>query len=431
MGAALLARKKGWDVWVSDKGRIEEKDKEVLRQHGIAYEENGHSEDRVLDADEVIKSPGIPNEVSIVKAVEEKGRGWIDEIEFASRYSDAKLIGITGSNGKTTTSFLIHHLFENAGFDVRIAGNMGNSFARELSKGDREYFVLELSSFQLEGIRDFRPDLAVLLNISPDHLERYGMDMSRYVGAKFRIAENQKETDHLVVNYDDPELRKGLEEHRPRARILPISREEKFEQGAYIANEKLIVQIDQKGFSMSIHQQALKGQHNSYNSMAATVAARVFEIRKEVVRESLADFQNAPHRLEFVANVHGIAFVNDSKATNVNATWYALESTDAPIIWVVGGVDKGNDYSSLQPLVRDKVKAIICMTEEPEKIRKAFGDVVESIVEAGSAVEAVGYGYRLGKKGDTVLLSPACASFDLFEDYEDRGDRFKSAVRAL
>ena len=430
-GAALLAAQKGLKVWLSENGNIGEEDKSSLAEQGVRYEECGHTMDPILQAKEVIKSPGVPNEAPVVQEVMAKKGGWIDEIEFASRYTQARLIGVTGTNGKTTCSFLIHHLFQKAGYDVRIAGNMGVSFARQLCEEDHDYFVLELSSFQLEGIRSFRPDMAVILNITPDHLERHGGSMEEYVRAKFRITENQTEADFLVANVDDPEIREMLQKETPRARMLPISGSEKLENGASIENEKLITNIDQKGFTMSIHQLALKGQHNNYNSMAASVAARVFEIRKEVVRESLADFQNAPHRLEFVANVHGITFSNDSKATNVNATWYALESADAPVIWVVGGVDKGNDYSSLQSLVRDKVKAIICLTSDPDKIREAFGDVVDTIVEAQSAVEAVGYGYRLGRKGDTVLLSPACASFDLFEDYEDRGEQFKSAVRAL
>ncbi len=431
IGAGMLAAQQGLEVWVSEHGKIGEAEKATLAAKGVGYEENGHTLERILAAEEVLKSPGVPNEAPVVQEVVARKGGWVDEIEFAARYSKAPSIGITGTNGKTTASFLVHHIFRKAGYDVRIAGNMGRSFSRELCEGDPELFVLELSSFQLEGIRKFRPDLAVILNITPDHLERHGGRMEDYVRAKFRITENQTENDHLVVNIDDQEISKMLEADVSRARILPISQTQKIENGAYIENEKLITNIDQKGFTMSIHQLALKGQHNNYNSMAASVAARVFEIRKEVVRESLADFQNAPHRLEFVANVHGITFTNDSKATNVNATWYALESADAPVIWIVGGVDKGNDYSSLQSLVRDKVKAIICLTKDPDKIREAFGDVVDTIVDAGSAVEAVGYGYRLGRKGDTVLLSPACASFDLFEDYEDRGEQFKSAVRAL
>lgn len=432
IGAALLAKGKGLEVFVSENGRIGGERKALLEGAGIPFEEDGHSVEELVKAKELVKSPGVPNEAPAFRELLDRGKTWIDEIEFASRYSDARIIGVTGSNGKTTTTLLTHHIFQKAGWDVGVAGNMGRSFARELQEnGDRELFILELSSFQLEGIRDFRPDLGVILNITPDHLERYGMGMEGYKNAKFRIAENQRAEDTIVLNVDDPVIREGMEEQKLRARILPISTQQELQEGAYISNEELIIDIDQKRMHMSIHELALQGQHNSYNSMAASIAARVFEIRKEVVRESLADFQNAPHRLEFVANVHGITFTNDSKATNVNSTWYALESTDAPIVWVVGGVDKGNDYSALQPLVREKVKAIICLTKEPDKIREAFGDVVDTIVEAETAVEAVGYGYRLGKKGDTVLLSPACASFDLFEDYEDRGEQFKSAVRAL
>lgn len=432
VGAALLAKQKGLKVWVSDSGTIEEAKREVLWQNGIGYEENGHTLERILEATEVIKSPGIPNEVPVVREVVEQKGEWIDEVEFAFRYSKARIIGVTGSNGKTTTSSLTHHILRKAGLDAGLAGNMGRSFARALyEEGDRDFFVLELSSFQLEGIREFRPHVAMILNITPDHLERYEEGMKAYIGAKFRITMNQTEEDVLILNRDDPVIREEMGERALNARILPISIKEKLQDGAYMDHDELIIDIDQKRMTMTIHELALQGQHNSYNSMAAAVAARVFEIRKEVVRESLADFQNAAHRLEFVAKVHGISFVNDSKATNVNATWYALESSDAPVIWIVGGVDKGNDYSALQPLVREKVKAIVCMTEKPEKIREAFGDVVDTIVEAHSAVEAVGYSYRLGRKGDTVLLSPACASFDLFEDYEDRGNRFKEAVRAL
>jgi UDP-N-acetylmuramoylalanine--D-glutamate ligase len=359
-----------------------------------------------------------------------QGKKVLSEIEFAAQYCKAKTICITGSNGKTTTAMLLHHILKNAGIKVGLAGNIGFSFAKQVAEEEFDWYVLELSSFQLEEMFDFRADIAILTNITPDHLDRYNYDMQLYVDAKYRIIQNQTENDWFIYNYDDPIVRTEIEKRKPKAKMAPFSLKEKLEQGGYLENEELIINI-QKQFTMSIHDLALKGKHNAQNSLASGIAARILEIRKESVRESLADFINVEHRMEFVAKVHGIEFINDSKATNINSAWFALESMDKPTIWIVGGVDKGNDYSELVDLVKDKVKAIICLGTENQKIIDTFGEVVETIVEASSAMEAVAYGYRLAQKDETVLLSPACASFDLFQNYEDRGNQFKNAVRTL
>ena len=431
MGAALLAKRRGLEVFVSDAGPIGEAQRTLLKQEDIAFEEGGHTLERVLDTDELLKSPGIPQEAAVVRAARERGIPVIGEIEFASRYTNAPVIGITGSNGKTTTTLLTHHILTRAGLDAGLGGNVGRSWAGLLADRDHAWWVLELSSFQLDDVKDFKPHIAVLLNITPDHLDRYGGSMERYADSKFRIGLTQGPEDHFIHCADDAVIGKGLERHALKARRWPFSIERELEQGAYLKNDEIHIHTDQNTFHMSILELALQGRHNVYNSMAAGIAARVLEIRKEVVRESLSDFQNVEHRLEHVALVNGIEFINDSKATNVNSTWYALESMDKPVIWIVGGVDKGNDYDALMELVRGRVKAIICLGTDNAKLHEAFGGLGKPMTDAASAQQAVQAAYDLGEPGDVVLLSPACASFDLFENYEDRGRRFKAAVRGL
>lgn len=431
VGAAMLAKKQGYGVFVSDFGSIKEKYKVQLNAAGIEFEEGGHSAEKILSAAEIIKSPGIPEKAPIVKAAKEKAIPVIDELEFAFRYNNGKVIAITGSNGKTTTTLLTYHILQKAGLDVGLAGNVGQSWAGQLAEGDKDYWVIEISSFQLDGTVTFKPYVAMITNITPDHLDRYEYKMENYVRSKFQIAKNQDENDFLILNQEDAETQQMLPEMGLRANLLPFGINTKNTAGA-VANDTEINFLNHKNpFTMSIHELALQGKHNLHNSMASAIAARVLDIRKEVIRESLSDFQGVEHRLEFVANVHGIEFVNDSKATNINSTWYALESVTKPVIWVVGGVDKGNDYTELVPLVKEKVKAIICLGVENDKIINAFTGIVETIVEARSAREAVQKGYNMGTNGDMVLLSPACASFDLFENYEDRGRQFKTAVKGL
>lgn len=439
VGTAVLGLKKGFDVFLSDKGRIKDKYKDVLSKYEIQWEEEQHTEVLILNADEVVKSPGIPDKAELIMALHKKGIPVISEIEFAGRYTKAKKICITGSNGKTTTTLLIHHILQKAGVHVALGGNIGKSFAMLVAenacdpeKKDFDYYVLELSSFQLDGMFDFKADIAVLLNITPDHLDRYNYELQNYTDSKFRIIQNQTEDDAFVYCIDDEVIAKELSKKVIRARQYPFSIKQKVEQGAYLENNQLIINPNKTNpLFMTIQELALQGKHNIYNSMAAAVSTKLVEIRKETIRESLSDFHNIAHRLEVVGNVHGIEFINDSKATNVNSTWYALESMTNPVILILGGVDKGNDYSMLNSLVKEKVKAIICLGTDNNKIIKAFTGVVGTIMEARSAKEAVDQAYRLGKKGDTVLLSPACASFDLFDDYEDRGTQFKQAVRSL
>jgi UDP-N-acetylmuramoylalanine--D-glutamate ligase len=431
-GAALLAKKRGVPVFVSDAGNIKADYRDLLREHDIEYEEGGHSANRVLAATEIVKSPGIPDTASLVRAATDKGIPVISEIEFASRYTSSTIVGITGSNGKTTTTLLTGHILKKAGLDVAVGGNVGTSFAGLVAERDRPIYVLELSSFQLDGIRDFCPHIAILTNITPDHLDRYAYRMGNYVASKFRIAMNQRDTDHFIHCADDPETINGMAIHSVKARRWPFSIETTQPLGGYLQDKSIHINTDnQNPFSMSILELALQGRHNVYNSMAAGIAARVLDLRNEVIRESLSDFQNVEHRLERVATVNGIEFINDSKATNVNSTWYALETMEKPVIWIVGGTDKGNDYSALRELVKQKVKAIVCLGKDNSKIHKAFGDLVATIVETDNASAAVQQAYDLGEVGDVVLLSPACASFDLFENYEDRGRKFKAAVRAL
>lgn len=430
VGAAVLAKKQGWNVFVSDFGSIPEKFKEVLEEKGFDWEEGKHTEERILSADLVVKSPGIPETAPLIKKLREKGVKIISEIEFAGYYTDAFKICITGSNGKTTTTMLTHHILKKAGLNVGLAGNVGDSFAKLVAEEQYDYYVLELSSFQLDDMYDFNADIAILLNITPDHLDRYEYKMENYINSKFRIIQNQTNSDWFIYNMDDINISTWIDSHEIKAKKAPFSLTQKVEQGGYLNEEQITINIKDQ-FTMSIHELALKGRHNVQNSLASGITSRILEIRKESIRESLSDFVNVEHRLEFVAKVHGIEFINDSKATNINSTWFALESMENPTVWIVGGVDKGNDYTELMDLVKDKVKAIICLGKDNKKIVDTFTDVVETIVEASSALEAVAYGYRLAKKDETVLLSPACASFDLFENYEERGNEFKKAVRAL
>lgn len=430
VGAAILAKKMGWNVFVSDFGAIKEMYKKELNERGFEWEEGKHSEQRILQADLIIKSPGIPENVSLIKKLRENGVKIISEIEFGGYYSKAKTICITGSNGKTTTTMLTYHILQKANINVGLAGNVGTSFAKQIVENDFEWYVLELSSFQLDDMFEFKADIAILTNITPDHLDRYNYEMQNYVNSKFRILQNQTENDWFIYNYDDTIIQAEIAKRTINAKTAPFSLKEELKNGGFANEQQITININEK-FTMSIHDLALKGKHNTQNSLASGIASRILEIRKEVVRESLEDFVNVEHRLEFVAKVHGIEFINDSKATNVNSTWFALESMDKPTVWIVGGVDKGNDYSDLLGLVKDKVKAVICLGVDNKKLIETFTGIVETIVEARSAMEAVAYGYRLAKDGETVLLSPACASFDLFDNYEDRGNQFKEAVRSL
>ncbi len=430
VGAAILAKKMGWNVFVSDFGKIQDEFKTELIENQLEWEEENHSEERILQADLVIKSPGIPDKAPLIMKVRESGIKIISEIEFGSYYSNAKTICITGSNGKTTTSMLLYHILKKAKLNVGLAGNVGKSYAKQIAENTFDWYVLELSSFQLDDMHEFKADIAILTNITPDHLDRYAYNMQNYVDSKFRILQNQTDKDWFIYNFDDPIIQAEIAKRSISAKQAPFSLKEEMKIGGHANKEQITININEQ-FTMSIHDLALKGRHNTQNSLASGIASRILEIRKEVVRESLEDFVNVEHRLEFVAKVHGIEFINDSKATNVNSTWYALETMDKPTVWIVGGVDKGNDYSELLDLVTDKVKAIICLGLDNQKLLETFSGAVETIVEARSAMEAVAYGYRLAKKDETVLLSPACASFDLFDNYEDRGNQFKEAVRSL
>ncbi len=430
-GAALLGKKLGYDVYLSDAGKLRDKYRGVLTSSGVRFEEGGHTTAFTEGAELVVKSPGIPGTVPAVAAFKSAGTEVISEIELASRHTSGKIVAVTGTNGKTTTTLLTGHIFAKAGMDTAVAGNVGDSFAGMLAERDREVWVLEVSSFQLDDTVHFNPDVAVLLNITPDHLDRYGNSIDAYADAKFAVTANQGPDRHFIYCADDPVTAQLLRRRKVRAEMHPVSLNREVSNGAYIAQDNIIINLHNKSLTMSIHDLALQGKHNAYNSMAAGVSARIFEIRKEIVRESLSDFQNIEHRLEFVAEIHGIKFINDSKATNVNSTWYALESLEGPVVWIVGGVDKGNDYSLIAPLVREKVKAIICLGKDNKKLLDFFGPMTDDISEAGSAREAVGLAYQSAEKGDTVILSPACASFDLFENYEERGHLFKTAVRAL
>jgi len=432
-GTAVLAKKKGFEVFVSDRGNIKDKYKKVLSHNGIAYEEGKHTSRKVLNADEVVKSPGIPDKSEMILELRKKRIPVISEIEFAARYTNAKLIGITGTNGKTTTTSWIYHILKNAGYKVALGGNVGKSFAMLVAKGNYDYYVLELSSFQLDGMFRTRINIAILTNITPDHLDRYDYKVQNYINSKFRITQNQTKEDAFIYCADDKIIRKELTKRKFKSQLFPFSIEKKIKRGAYLIKDKIKIHINQhkNQLHMFVEELALQGRHNIYNSMAAGIASRLVDVRKSVIRESLSDFQNIEHRLEFVSRVHGVDYINDSKATNVNSTWYALESMANPTVWIVGGVDKGNDYNMLKDLVRQKVKAIVCLGVDNKKIIKAFSKMVDVIVETRSAEEAVRASSRLASKGDTILLSPCCASFDLFDNYEQRGRMFKQAVRSL
>ena len=429
-GAALLAAKHGLKVFVSDQGSIKPKYKELLISKGIAFEENGHSSSLIAKADLVIKSPGIPREAPVLGQT--KNAVVISEIEFASWFTDAFIIAITGSNGKTTTTLLTGHLLRNAGIDVCVAGNTGNSFAVELASRDYTHFVLEISSFQLDDILDFRPDIAVITNITPDHLDRYAHSFDAYAASKMRLVRNQKVTDTFIFCADDETIVQHIKQKQPVSRLIPFSLDKtKSPNGGFIDQNILHLNLYPNPFTMTIEELALQGRHNTYNSLAAGLSGKILGIRNETLKQSLADYQNIEHRLEYVANVHGVSYYNDSKATNVNSTWYALESFNRPIVWIAGGVDKGNDYSKLVPLVRQKVKAIVCLGKDNQKIIDAFGPYVNEIIQTYSAEQAVVAASFLATNKDVVLLSPACASFDLFENFEDRGNQFKQAVKSL
>jgi UDP-N-acetylmuramoylalanine--D-glutamate ligase len=430
-GSAVLALKQGFDVFVSDKGLIKDKYKEILNGQKIKWEEGNHTEKEIISASEVIKSPGIKDDTPLVVKLREKEIPVISEIEFAGRYASGIKICVTGSNGKTTVTNLIYHILKKAGKNVAMTGNVGNSFAMAVAEGGHDYYVIELSSFQLDGMFDFKAEVAVLMNITPDHLDRYGYKLQNYIDSKFRITRNQTKSEYLIFWADDPVIKAELAKKEYGMTLLPFSDTSAENMAAYIENKDLIIDYQNKTNLMTIHEFALKGRHNIYNSMAAALAGKVLNIRKDVIRESLADFQGVEHRLEPVIKVSGINFINDSKATNVNSTWYALECMETDVVWIVGGIDKGNDYSELFPIVKQKVRAVVCLGKDNRKIIEAFKDKVPTIIEATSMDEAVKSAYYLAKKGETILLSPCCASFDLFNNYEDRGRQFKAAVRNL
>jgi UDP-N-acetylmuramoylalanine--D-glutamate ligase len=432
VGTAILGKQKGYDVFVSDFGKIDENYKEVLNHNGITWEEGKHTESFILNADVVMKSPGIPEKAPIVKKLFDEGIKVISEIEFAAPYTKAITIGITGSNGKTTTTMLTYHLLQSAGLSVGLAGNIGKSFAWQVADKEFDSYVLELSSFQLDGIINFKPHIAVITNITPDHLDRYDYKFENYIDSKFRITMSQTEEDYLIYDADDEILKNWLKNNKTKARLIPFSLKEIQTEGAFIHKNKMEVKItNYEEFSIDTETIALEGKHNLKNAMAATTIAKLMQIRNATIRESLSNFQGVEHRLEKVLKIQNVQYINDSKATNVNATFFALDSMTTPTIWIVGGVDKGNDYNELMPLVNEKVKGIICLGVDNKKIIDAFGNVVDVIVEVTKMSEAVRMADRMSEKGDTVLLSPACASFDLFENYEDRGAQFKQAVYNL
>ncbi|RLD29691.1 MAG: UDP-N-acetylmuramoyl-L-alanine--D-glutamate ligase [Bacteroidetes bacterium] len=431
VGTALLGLEKGFEVFVSDKGNIKEKYKEVLIHNEIECEEDQHTEHKILNADVVMKSPGIPDEVAIVKKLVEHNISVISEIEFASQFTDANIIGITGSNGKTTTTMMIHHMLTNADFNAGIAGNIGDSFARQVSKSNYEHYVLELSSFQLDGIEKFKPHIAIITNITPDHLDRYDYKFENYIASKFRIAMNQTKDDYLIYDADDEVIVNYLKMNPVQSILLPFSLVIKVDNGAYLEDNNIKITIKNNQIIMPTANLTLEGKHNIKNAMAASTVAHLLKIRKHTIRESLENFQGAEHRLEHVLRINKVQYINDSKATNVNATYYALESMDAPTVWIVGGEDKGNNYNGLFPFVNEKVKAIICLGVDNRKLFQTFGNMVDIIVETQFMSEAIKIAYKIAEAGDNVLLSPACASFDLFENFEDRGRQFKEAVRKL
>lgn len=431
VGAAVLAQKQGFTVLVSDKGVIKEEFKKVLVEKNIPFEEGKHSLELMNDVDEVIKSPGIPGKADIIRFFNEKKVPIVSEIEFAARYTTAKKICITGTNGKTTTTMLTYHILTKAGYKVGLAGNVGKSFALQVAENDYEYYVIELSSFQLDNMYDFKAEIAVLMNITPDHLDRYEYSMQKYVDSKMRIIQNQTAEDAFIYCDDDEIIKAEVLKHHPKSQWFPFSIKRKEGMTAYIENEQLTINIKSNPLTMSIFELAIQGKHNLYNSMAAGISGRLVDIRKDDVRDSLQDFKSVEHRLEFVNTISGVDFINDSKATNVNSTWYALESMNRPVVWIAGGQDKGNEYEMLHDMVKEKVKAIVCLGLDNKKIIDEFGQLVETIIETDNAEDAVKTAFKLSKKGDIVLLSPACASFDLFKNYEDRGRQFKAAVKSL
>ena len=431
VGTAILGKEKGYDVFVSDFGKIKENYKKVLTDNGIAWEDEKHTEDLILNADVVMKSPGIPEKAPIVKKLIEKGIPVISEIEFAAPFTEAITIGITGSNGKTTTTMLVYHLLKSAGLNVALGGNIGKSFAWQVAENKFDSYVLELSSFQLDGIINYKPHIAIITNISPDHLDRYEYNYQNYIDSKFRITMNQTEEDYLIYDADDEAIAEWFKTNTTKAQLIPFSLTKTFSQGAHITNNTMEVKINHEEFIMETEYIALEGKHNMKNAMAATSVAKLMQIRHSTIRESLSNFQGVEHRLEKVLKIQNVQYINDSKATNVNATFFALDSMNVPTVWIVGGVDKGNDYNELMSLVREKVKAIICLGVDNRKIIDVFGNVVDIMVEVTNMNDAVRMAQRLTEKGDAVLLSPACASFDLFLNYEDRGEQFKQAVRNL
>ena len=431
VGTALLGKKKGYDVFVSDKGEIKKKYKEVLLHNEIEWEEKQHSLAEILNADVVVKSPGIPDKVDVVQQLILANVSVISEIEFAAQFTNANIIGITGSNGKTTTTMLTHHILSEGGLSVGMAGNIGDSFAKQVAETDVENYVLELSSFQLDGIVNFKPHIAIITNITPDHLDRYEYKFENYIASKFQITMNQTKDDYLIYDANDEVITAYLEDHPVQSTLLPFSLTKKLEQGAYLVEKNINIKIDNSHIIMPTANLALEGKHNIKNAMAASTVAQLLKIRKHTIRESLENFQGAEHRLEQVLRINKVRYINDSKATNVNATYYALESMEAPTVWIVGGQDKGTNYKELYPFVNEKVKAIICLGVDNKKLFENFGNMVDIIVETQFMSEAVKIAYKIAEGGDNVLLSPACASFDLFENYEDRGRQFKEAVRKL
>ncbi|MDR3236478.1 MAG: UDP-N-acetylmuramoyl-L-alanine--D-glutamate ligase [Prevotellaceae bacterium] len=431
VGAAVLAKVKGFDVFLSDAGKLKDEYRNTLRQYAVDFEEGQHTESMILNADEIIKSPGIPDTAPLIVKIKTQHTPVISEIEFAGRYSKAKKICITGSNGKTTTTSIIYFLLKNAGLKVGLGGNIGKSFAYQVATEDFDYYVLEISSFQLDGMYDFKADIAVLLNITPDHLDRYDHNIQNYINSKFRITQNMLEDDCFIFCSDDEVTMAHLNKIVLKAQQLPFSQTEEITQGAFLDDDKLCTRYRNSEFSMLLQELSLQGKHNVYNSMAAAVAGKVLKIKNEVIRESLMTFKGVEHRLEVVLKVRDVIYINDSKATNVNAAWYALESMKTKVVWIAGGTDKGNDYSELFDVVKEKVKAVICLGIDNEKLHSAFGNLVSVMIDVKSAEEAVKTAYTLANSGDTVLLSPACASFDLFMNYEDRGHQFKEAVRNL
>ncbi|WP_338357645.1 UDP-N-acetylmuramoyl-L-alanine--D-glutamate ligase [Yeosuana marina] len=430
VGTALLGKAKGFEVFVSDKGVIKEKYKNVLIHNEIEWEEGQHTESKILNADLVMKSPGIPDKVPLVKQLRANGILIVSEIEFAAKYTNATLVGITGSNGKTTTATLTHHILKQE-LNVGLAGNIGDSFAKQILEEDYKNYVLEISSFQLDDIVDFKPHIAIITNITPDHLDRYDYKFENYIAAKFRIAENQTKADYLIYDADDEVIADWFKNNSVQSTLLPFSLTKTIENGAYFKNNNITITIDNNQIIMPASNLALEGKHNVKNAMAASTVAHLLKIRKQTIRESLENFQGVEHRLEQVLKINKVQYINDSKATNVNATYYALESMDTPTVWIVGGQDKGNNYEELFPFVNEKVKAIICLGVDNEKLLHTFGNMVDIIVETQFMSEAVKIAYKIAESGDSVLLSPACASFDLFENYEDRGRQFKNAVRNL